>query len=111
MMETISFDEWKRLKLKIGKIIEVKEHPNADKLYVLKVDLGDKKVELVAGLRQHYKPDELKGKLCIVFTNLQPATIRGIRSEGMILAAVNSDRSKIVLVGPEKEIELGSVIE
>ncbi|MEM1535140.1 MAG: hypothetical protein QW199_00845 [Candidatus Pacearchaeota archaeon] len=110
-METISFDEWKRLKLKIGKIIEVKEHPNADKLYVLKVDLGDKKVELVAGLRQHYKPDELKGKLCIVFTNLQPATIRGIRSEGMILAAVNSDRSKIVLVGPEKEIELGSVIE
>jgi len=110
-METIKFEEWKKLKLKVGKIIEVKEHPNADKLYLLKVDIGEKQLQLVAGLKQYYKPEELLNKLCIVFTNLEPATIRGIKSEGMLLAAVNADKSKVVLLMPEKEIELGSDVE
>ena len=104
----ISFEEWQNLDLRVGKIIEAKKHPNADKLYVLEVDLGKEKRTLVAGLRNDYTEDELKGKLCIVFCNLKPAVIRGIKSEGMILAA--EDDGKIVLITPEKEVRLGSKI-
>ena len=112
MTEEIKFDEWKKLDLRVGKIISVEPHPNADKLYLLEVDLGSfGKRKLVAGLRQHYKEKDLKGKFCIVFTNLEPATIRGIKSEGMILAAVTDDRSKVFIIKPEKEIELGSKIQ
>lgn len=111
MAEIIPFEEWQKLDLRIAKIIDVNQHPNADKLYLLDVDLGNEKRQLVAGLKQNYMPEELKGKLCIVFTNLKPATIRGVKSEGMILAAVNSDKSKVVILQPEKEIELGSRIQ
>lgn len=104
----VPFKRWRKLDLRIAKILNVKPHPNADKLYLLEIDLGKEKRTLVAGLKQHYKPEQLKGKLCVVFTNLQPATIRGVKSEGMILASVNEDKSKIVLLEPEKEIELGS---
>ncbi len=104
----VPFKRWRKLDLRIAKILDVKPHPNADKLYLLEIDLGKEKRTLVAGLKQHYKPEQLKGKLCVVFTNLEPATIRGVKSEGMILAAVNEDKSKIVLLQPEKEIELGS---
>ena len=109
--ETISFKDWQKLNLRVGKILEVKEHPNAEKLYLLEIDLGKEKKTLVAGLKQYYKPEELKGKLCVVFANLEPATIRGVKSEGMILAAVNEDKSKVILLEPEKGIDLGSKIE
>ena len=104
----VAFKRWRKLDLRIAKILDVKPHPNADKLYLLEIDLGKEKRTLVAGLKQHYKPEQLKGKLCVVFTNLQPATIRGVKSEGMILASVNENKSKIVLLQPEQDIELGS---
>ncbi len=107
----IAFKEWQKLDLRIAKILDVKDHPNAEKLYLLEIDLGGEKKTLVAGLKEHYKPEELKGKLCVVFTNLEPATIRGIKSEGMIMAAVNKDKSKVILLAPEKDIDLGSKIE
>jgi len=110
MAETISFNEWQKLDLRVARIINIKEHPNADKLYLLDVDLGNEKRQLVAGLKNNYSPDELKGKLCVVFTNIEPATIRGVKSEGMVLAAVNEDKSKVFILEPEKEIELGSRI-
>ncbi len=110
MAETIKFDEWQKLDLRVARIIDIKEHPNADKLYLLDVDLGNEKRQLVAGLKNNYSPDELKGKLCVVFTNIEPATIRGVKSEGMVLAAVNEDKSKVFILQPEKEIELGSRI-
>lgn len=106
--DKIPFAEWQKLDLRVAKIINVKEHPNADNLYLLDVDLGSEKRQLVAGLKQHYKPEQLKGKLCIVFANLEPATIRGIKSEGMIFAAV-SDKD-VVILQPEKDIKLGSRI-
>ena len=82
-METsgkIKFDEWQKLDLRVAKILGVQDHPNADKLYILDIDLGTEKLTLVAGLKQKYKPEELVGKLCIVFTNLEPAMIRGVKS-------------------------------
>jgi len=106
----VPFKDWQNLDLRVGKILSVKEHPNAEKLYLLEIDLGKERRKLVAGLKQHYSAAELKGKKCVVFANLEPATIRGIKSEGMILAAVSEDKSKVVLIQPEKEIELGSKI-
>ena len=74
------------LNLKVAKILEVKEHPNADKLYVLQIDLGTEKRQLVAGLREHYTPEELLNKKVVVITNLKYAKLRGVESQGMLLA-------------------------
>ena len=111
MADEVKFSEWQRLDLRVGKIISVEDHPNADKLYVVEVDLGKEKRKLVAGLKQHYKPKELIGKLCIVAANLEPAVLRGVKSEGMILAAVSEDKTKVRLIKPDKDIELGAKIQ
>lgn len=110
-MGTIPYNEWAKIDLRVGKILNVKPHPNADKLVLLEINLGTEKRTLVAGIKQHYKDSELKGKQCIVFTNLEPKEVRGVKSEGMILAAVNKDKSKVILIAPEKEAELGSKVE
>ena len=80
-------DENFPLTLKVAEIIEVKEHPDADKLYVLQINLGKEKRQLVAGLKEHYSKDELKNKKIIVVTNLKYAKLRGVESQGMLLAA------------------------
>lgn len=74
------------LSLKVAKITDIKDHPNADKLYVLDIDLGSEKRQLVAGIKSYYSRDELKGKKIIVVSNLKPAKLRGIESNGMLLA-------------------------
>jgi len=108
---TIPFKDWQKLDIKVGKIIKVEDHPDAEKLYILEVDLGAEKKKLVAGLKQHYDKKKLKGKNCIVFVNIEPAKIRGVESAGMVLAAVNNDKSKVVLIMPDGDIELGSKIQ
>lgn len=109
-METIKFKEWQKLDLRVGKILKVEEIEGADKLYKLEVDIGDEKRTLAAGIKEFYKKEELEGKNCIVFCNLAPKTIKGVESKGMILAAVNEDKSKVILLQPEKDIEIGSKI-
>jgi len=111
MSNVIPYNEWAKLDLRVGKILSVKPHPNADKLVLLEIDLGTEKRTLVAGIKQYYSEKELKGKQCIVFTNLEPKEVRGVKSEGMILAAVNKDKSKVILIAPEKPIEPGSKVE
>ncbi len=92
--------------LKVGKIEEVTEHPEADKLYILKVSLGHKEggkekiIQLVAGLRSHYKKDELLGKKIIVVSNLKHAKLRGQESQGMLLAA--DDGRQVKVIHPER---------
>lgn len=107
-METVKFDEWKKLDLRVAKILDIKDHPNADKLYVLKIKIGKESKTIVAGIRDAYSKEELKGKDIVVFTNLEPATLRGVKSEGMLLAA--SDGEKVVLLVPDKNIDSGSKI-
>ncbi len=88
--------------LKVGRIEEITEHPDADKLYVLKVDIGKGKpkiIQLVAGLRPYYKKDELLGKKIVVVSNLKHAKLRGYESQGMLLAA--DDGSRVVVVSPQ----------
>jgi len=104
----VSFDDFSRLKLKIGKIIEINNHPDAEKLYVLKVDIGEKMIQLVAGIKPFYNQDDLIGKLIIVLTNLEPKDIRGVVSEGMLLAAHNKDNLSVLV--PDKQMEPGSLI-
>jgi methionyl-tRNA synthetase len=109
-METIKFSEWQKLDLRVGKILKAEDIEGADKLYKLEIDLGNEKRTLVAGLKPYYKKEELREKPCIVFTNLEPRTIRGIESKGMILAAVSEDMKKVHILQPDAEIEEGSRI-
>ncbi|MCM8798160.1 MAG: hypothetical protein NC821_01655 [Candidatus Omnitrophica bacterium] len=105
----VSIEDFKKLELKIVRIIEVKEHPQADKLYVLKVDTGNGIKQLVAGIKKFYSPEELLHKDIVIINNLQPAVIRGVESQGMLLAA--SDKDSLSLIVPEKNISLGSIIQ
>jgi len=109
--EKIPYDDFTKLDLRVGQIAKVEDHPNADKLYVLIVDLGEDKDRLiVAGLKPHYKPEELEGKKAIFITNLEPAKIRGIESQGMILAAASPNDETVCILQPEKDVEIGSKI-
>ncbi len=103
----VSLEEFQRIDLRVARIVHAEEVPGADKLLKLVLDLGDRQVQVVAGIRKHYNPVELRGKLVAMVANLKPATIRGIRSEGMILAA--SDGT-LALVGPDREVEPGARI-
>jgi len=111
MENFVSYNDWSKVDLRVGKILSVKPHPNAERLVLLEIDIGTEKRTLVAGLKDFYKDKELKGKQCIVFTNLEPKELRGVKSEGMILAAVNDDKSQVILIAPEKTAELGSKVE
>jgi len=91
-IEDIKSEEFP-LNLKVAEIIEVKDHPDADKLYVLQIDLGTEKRQLVVGLKEHYSEDELKNKKIIVITNLKYAKLRGVESQGMMLAG--EDKSDV----------------
>ncbi len=104
----ISFMDFKKTELRIGEVVSVENHPNADKLYVLKVNTGDGERQLVAGLRPYYKPEELQGKKVVVVVNLDPAVLRGQKSEGMLLAA--QDGSSVVILVPERDVRPGSPI-
>ena len=108
--ETIPFDDFAKVKLRIGRVIEATDHPNADKLIVLKVDLGDQQRQLVAGLKGHYEPQQLVGRNLVVVTNLAPRKMRGVESQGMLLAAVTPDHSKVVVLTTESEIEPGCAV-
>ncbi|MBS3150626.1 hypothetical protein J4425_02380 [Candidatus Woesearchaeota archaeon] len=103
-----SFEDFKKIELKVGEIKEVKDHPKADKLYVLRVDTGEERT-LVAGIRNHYSKDDLIGKKIIVVVNLEEKELRGVKSQGMLLAA-SDDEESVVLLTVDKDIKNGSGI-
>ena len=105
----ITIDEFKKIELVIAQIKEVKDHPNADRLYVVKIDTGQGEKQLVAGIRKFYTKEELIGKKVIVVNNLEPAVIRGETSQGMLLAA--SDENAMSILSLDKDIALGSIVK
>ncbi|MEM1508660.1 MAG: methionine--tRNA ligase subunit beta [Thermofilaceae archaeon] len=107
-METVPFEEFQKLDLRIGKVINAERLQRTKKLLLLKVDIGRETINLVAGLAEHYKPEELIGKHIVVVANLEPKFIAGFRSEGMLLAAVLDNRP--VLIVPEREVPPGTKI-
>ena len=106
--KTISFDEFQKIQLRVGKVIEAADHPNADKLLVLQVDLGDEKRQLCAGLKGIYTPEELVGRNLIIVANLAPRMMRGVESQGMLLAASPPDRSRVVTLTTSEDIPPGA---
>lgn len=101
----LPFKEFSKVEMKVGTITAVNDHPNADKLYVLEVDLGEEHRQLVAGLRLKYTKEDLIGKQIIVVMNLEPRELRGIRSHGMLLAADDG-----TVLGPSSHVKNGSKI-
>ena len=101
----IPFAEFQKLDLRVAKVLSVENHPNADKLYVLKIDLGGTERQIVAGMRPYYTPEQLVGSTIVVVANLEPALLRGVESQGMLLAA--QDGPKVLVLRPDGEAAPG----
>ena len=95
----ISIDDFAKVQLRVGKVVEAERIPKADKLLRLQVDLGDEKRQVLAGIAQHYTPEEMLGRSIVVVANLAPRTMRGYESQGMLLAASGED-GRVILVNP-----------
>ncbi len=106
----VEFKNWSKLDLRVAQVKKIEEIEGADKLWKLTLDVGEKIGERIvcAGLKPYYSQKELEGKKIILFVNLEPRKMKGVVSEGMILAAVNKDKSNVKLIQPEGDIELGS---
>jgi methionyl-tRNA synthetase len=107
----VKFDDFAKMDLRAAKVLEAAEHPNADKLLVLKVDLGTETRQICAPLKNHYKPDELVGKTVVVLANLEPRTMRGQVSQGMVLVANEGPtKARVVFLCPSADVAPGSVV-
>jgi len=96
MADLIPYEHFSRLDLRVAKVLEARHHPNADKLMLVQVDVGDEQKQIVAGIRHHYSPEQLVGKLIVIVNNLEPAMLRGETSNGMLLAATSGE--KVILL-------------
>ena len=105
----ITFEEFKRLEIRVAKVKEVLDHPDADKLYVLRIDLGDTTKQIVAGIKPSYSKEALVGRQIVVINNLEPAVLRGVESQAMLLAA--SDEKGVSLIMPDRETVIGSIVK
>ncbi len=99
MADPITYDDFAKIDLKVAKVLEARPHPNADRLMLLQVEAGDGPKQIVAGIRQHYTPEQFVGKLIVIVDNLAPAMLRGEASQGMLLAA--SSEAKVILLTPD----------
>jgi len=103
------YEKWEQIDLRVALVESVEDHPNADKLYVLKIDLGEEKRTLIAGLKRFYKKEELLGKKLIVVCNLEQANFRGITSEGMLLAG--EDENTVAFLTPQGDAPIGAKVQ
>jgi methionyl-tRNA synthetase len=104
----ISIEDFRKVDLRVATIKSAEPHPNADKLMVLQIDLGDEQRQICAGIRGQYAPEELLGRQIVVVANLETAKLRGLDSQGMLLAA--SDDGRVVILTPEKSVAAGAKI-
>ncbi len=105
----LRFEDFKRMDLRVGKIIEVEDVPGADRLYLITVDIGDEKRKMVAGIKPWYGKQDLIGKNVVVIVNLEPKTIKGIESKGMLLATL-FDNKLSILTTDKDDVPPGSKI-
>jgi tRNA-binding protein len=109
MTPEISYDDFAKLDIRVATVLEARPHPNADKLMLLQIDLGDQQRQIIAGIRGHYEPAELVGRQIVVVTNLEEVVLRGEESAGMLLAASDGDR--VVLLQPDSKCTPGSGVK
>jgi methionyl-tRNA synthetase len=104
----ITIDQFRTIELRVAVVKTAEPHPNADRLLVLRVDLGGEERQIVAGIRASYDPATLIGRQVVVVANLEPAMLRGVESQGMLLAA--SAEAGVVVVSPDKPVPAGAVV-
>ena len=107
-MTTVGLDDFKKLDLRIALVRKVEAHPNADRLYVITVEIGGEERVIVAGIRNYYGPEDLLNKKVVVITNILPSVIRGVESNGMLLAV--KDSSTLAVLTPERDVATGSPV-
>ena len=105
----ITIDDLAKVQFKVARVLEAEKVEKANKLLKLQIQIGDEKRQIIAGVAQHYSPEDMIGKKIVVVANLQPATIRGIESNGMLLAAEDED-GVLSLVGLDRDIKDGAKI-
>jgi methionyl-tRNA synthetase len=109
---TITFEEFSKLDIRIAKVLEASDHPNADKLICMKIDLGDEQRQIIAGLRPFCTAQALVGKEIVVVANMAPRKMRGLESNGMLLAATvgGENLQDVVVLMPERQVPPGSPV-
>ena len=108
-IQYLDFEEFMKVELKVGKITSVEDHPNADKLYIVNLDDGEQGRVICAGIKQYYTAEELTGMQVVFVSNLQPRPLRGVTSEGMMLAA-DDGNGQVKLITVDGEISTGSTV-
>jgi methionine--tRNA ligase beta chain len=107
----IKYDDFAKLDLRVATVLECKPHSNADKLLVLQIELANgERRQICAGLRAYYPPEQLVGKQIVVVANLEPRTMRGEVSQGMLLAASDPATGKVIVVSPSEPAAAGSKV-
>jgi len=105
----ITIDDFAKVELRVAEVIKAEKHPKADKLLVLTLNVGDHTRQVVSGIAQFYTPQSLVGKKLVLVANLKPATLRGVESQGMILAGEDA-QGRIVVVTPEADLPPGTKV-
>lgn len=108
-MEQVTFDEFKRMDFRVGEVLKAERVEGTDKLLKLEVDIGTEKRTMVAGVADVYSPEELVGKKFVFIVNLKPAVIRGIESQGMLLAAEVEGKATIPFF--DKDVQTGAKVK
>jgi len=108
--QVATYEDFKKLQLIVATIVDAQPHPNADKLFVIRLSLGDGSVrQIVAGIRPYYQPEQLVGRQIVLVANLEPRVIRGVESHGMLLAAQCGD-GNVVVLSPESKVSDGASV-
>ena len=108
---TIQFEDFAKIELRVAEIANVEEIPKADKLYKLTLNVGELGERTIcAGIKEFYNHDDLKNKKVIIIANLAPRKLRGVESQGMLLAASTKDHKTVSLISPDQDIEAGSIV-
>jgi methionyl-tRNA synthetase len=108
-MDNVTFDHFKAMDLRVAQIKSCEDIEGADKIYKITIDMGEDRV-VVAGIKQFYSKEELIGKKVVVVANMEPKTLRGVISHGMLLAASTEDKSSLTLITVDKDIPNGSKV-
>jgi methionyl-tRNA synthetase len=106
----IAFEDFDKVEMTVGKVLECTKHPDADKILVFKVDFGYEQRQILSGVAEFYKPEDLIGRKVIAVMNLKPRKIRGLDSNGMLLSAVKEENGKETLELLSSEMEIGSKV-
>lgn len=104
----LTLDDFKKVELRTAKVLDVADHPQADRLLVLTLEVGNEQKQIVAGIKENYSKEKLTGKTVILVNNIKPVSLRGVVSNGMLLAAKNGN--ELVVITTDGDIPSGSTV-